>query len=85
MINRDMYNGVTEVTACDTLYSISNLAQVGVAASNSSLDLMDMQSALSELFELIYEVAGQGIELAERSERKIPQIKGQTKTNEAAA
>lgn len=77
MINRDMYKRAADLTACDTLHSIAHLSQVGVAASESELDLKHMQSALSELFEVIHEIACKGIQLAERSEADISSLKAQ--------
>lgn len=53
----------------DRLYNIANLAKVGAAATDTLLDLDDMDAAQCTLWEVVYTLASEAIEIAELAQK----------------
>ncbi|MEC3861185.1 hypothetical protein VK792_07810 [Mesobacterium sp. TK19101] len=53
----------------DRLYEIANLAKIGAAATNTVLNLDHLDSAQCTLWEVIYTLASEGIEIAEMEKK----------------
>ena len=55
----------TERDHIDRLHEIANLAKIGAAATETILELEHMGSAQCTLWELVYTLASEGVEIAE--------------------
>lgn len=51
----------------DRLYEIANLAKIGAAATDTVLKLDHLDSAQCTLWELVYTLASEGVEIAEQA------------------
>ena len=56
----------------DRLYEIANLAKMGAAASDTALKLHDLDSAQCTLWEVIYTLASEAIDIAETEHKEPP-------------
>ncbi len=63
------YTAQNRTDHIDRLYTIAGLSDLGLAATDSALDIVNMQDALGSIFETIYELASEAVELAEQSEK----------------
>lgn len=64
----DMFDRDVPLDFIDLLHRVCNLAKVGVAASDSVNNVRHVHAALEAQFELIYDLAGEAIMLAEVAE-----------------
>ena len=63
----------------DRLYDIVNLAKVGAAATDTGLNIAHLDSAQCCLFEVIYALASEAVEIAELKQDEAAKTKNEVK------
>lgn len=58
-------------TASDRLCTIASLAKVGLAACHTTHQPRHLQEALGDVFEVIYDLTGEAVDIVEQREMEI--------------